>query len=797
MITLDYRAIVRNLREHKFYAAVNILGLVLGFLASGIMFIYVIEQFSFEPHAMPGGPIYRINTHVNMGVNEFKTATAPAPLSATLREEIPGIVDTARVVVRGRIVVRMGDLRYFEEHMYAVEPSLLNFFAYDFIEGNRATCLDQPNSVVLTQSLAAKYFGSAAAVDQTLEIDGKSFMVTAVIKDPPRRSHLEPRALLSMSSLGSERNAVWSSLNDHTYVRLASEDLRAGVEANLPAVVDKHAREVYERFNAQVAFSLQPLGDIHLGEKLRYELDPTKSGSHTDVSLALFVAFLLIVLASANYAIISVAVSIRRAREIAIRKVAGADRLNLLVQFLFESLALITAVGAISLALLWPLLALFNDVFSTTLSFAMLLSVKAAIGFLGVCLIVAIIGAGYPAFYLSSFEPATMLRGQTSAARAIPMRSSLFVLQISLVMFMIASTWIVTSQFHYLRDTDMGFDRHNLAKLELGSSQPAQSLEPLKQAYRALSDVVGATSASATPGGTGFISNSFDIQLDGGGTSLRVIKNFAADAHFASVAGIRVTSGRFFDEKLASDEDAVVVNETLVRELGWTDPIGKRMEKILNQQMDRKRYRVIGVVGDFHIQSLHDKIEPVVVSYGAANRFLLLRIQPDAKRPLQEDTLGAVWRAHLPTQPFDLRFVANDFEQQYRDEAQKSRMLTMFTALAVIIAFMGVFGIASYDIAQKSKEIAVRRVLGAEKSALAIMIANEFALRLVLAAVLAVPLSYYFMSIYLEKFAYRTPLSAVPFIVAVLTVAAIALLTVGRHVATAVSRNPVDSLRAS
>lgn len=796
MVMLDYRAIYRNLVDHKLYNIVNIVGLIIGIVAGGVLFLYILDQYSYDSTVRPGGPIYRINTHVTMGEVEFKTATGPAPLAAALRAEIPEVTTTTRVMNDDRLVVKVGDQEFLEPKFYFAEPSLFSLFAFEFLYGDPKTSLEKPSSLVLTESVVAKYMDPATALNKQVEIEGRPWTITGIIRDPPENSHLVPRGLLSLSTLGTDRDSVWASLNDFTYLRTVPTASRSDVEDKLPNLVDKYAKDVYARFKARVEFSLQPVDRIHFGEKLRYELDPSKLGSRTDIYLATFVAILMVVLASANYAILSIAISLRRAREIGIRKVVGADRPQILAQCLLEGVFLISSIAVVSMLLLWPVVHIFNDAFGTSIAYSALFNWRFLLALAGICFSIALIGGAYPALYLASFEPVNVLKDQAGSAHgSMPVKGVLLVVQLCLVMFMVASTWVAISQFHFLRDTDLGFDTHNLVKLPLSNGQVPAAYEGLKRAFMTQPGVAGFSSATATPGGTGFISNSFELEQETGGTNIRVLKNFATDDQFDKVSGLQIVAGRFFNSQVLTDDSAIVVNETLVRELGWHNPIGKRMDKIVSQNMDKKTFHVVGVVRDFHVQSLHDKIEPVAMTWQAANPIALLKLSDSAALSV-EGSLKPIWDRFIRERPFDAKFVAQDFEEQYQAEKHKGDVLLLFTIFAVLIAFIGVFGIASYVIAQSAKELAIRTVIGASRSELAVMICKGFAKALVLAGVIALPVAWHFMNQYLSNFAYHIDLGATPFLAAFACVLFVMALTISQHILVAIHRNPIESLRA-
>lgn len=792
---LEYRAILRNIRTNGVYSALSLLGLAIGFVASSLLILNVLDELSFDENFVPGGPIFTINTRVVLDGSEFTTATGPAPLANVLKTEIPDVIDATRLVKHRRVVVRNNGDKYFEEGFFYAESNIAKFFTYTVIDGDAGSFLDAPNSIVLTRSVASKYFGEESAQGRTLEIDGNTYRITGVISDPTTKAHFVPRAFISYSTLDANRNTVWASLDDHTYLRLRDKTQRSTVESALPSIPDKYAHDIYARFNAKVSFHLQPLEQIHFGERLREIIDVSRLGSRSDIYLSIVVALLIIILASANYAILTVAASIKRAKEIGIRKILGAYRSQLIAQQLFETMTTVLIVFLTSALATWFLTPLFASEFLGGASLSTLVRRETIWFAIGIFLIISVVCAGYPAWYLSVFEPAVVVKsGATDKLAKIPFKAVLLFIQLSLVGFMLSSMWILFDQFNLTRKIDLGFNPARILKLELPNDLTIEQYQTLRNNFMAVAGVADVASATAVPGGQGFDSNSFMIQKNDGGFELMVTTNFRVSQDYAHVTGLTMKTGRFFSDDHPSDESAVIVNEALVRQFGWTEPLGKRMEKIINQNMDKEYYTVIGIVKDFHLHGLHETTAPAAMLYRKLSPVVLVKLNKNFNAELINQ-LSKIWQLAVASQPFEVRFLQDALDVQYREESNKAKVFAVFTLLCLVIAFVGLFGIVSYDCRQRGRELALRLLLGATSSNIAILL-NRYYLRIVIGAcAVGLPVSYYVMTFYLDKFAYRVSIDGLPFLTATVVICMITVATVVWHVRNAVTKNPVELLR--
>lgn len=790
----EFRSIFRNLMANGIYSFIGIAGLTFGVIASLMLMLFVIDQTEFDQNYVAGGPIYTINTHVKLDGSEFTTATGPAPLADVMRNEVSGVTETARMVKHRRVVFKLDNRTYFEDHVFYTQSSLFDFFHYDFVEGRAAGSLDSPKSVVITAGIAKKYFGNTPALGQTINIDDELYKITGVIANPTQKAHFVPRIFISLSTLDPARDTVWASLNDHTYIRLANGADIAVIESSIGPITDKYTKDIYSRFNANLTFMMQPLSKIHFGGVLRETIDASKIGSVSDTYLALIVAILIMLLASANYAILSVAASIKRAKEVSMRKILGATRTQLVFQSFVESIVIVIGVFIFSGFMIFILAPYLPSGFFSEASTDTLFGWQTILAGLGIGLIVGAVCAAYPAWYLSVFEPVIVLKGGSSDnLMPIPFKKILLFIQLCLAFFMLSGMVILYSQYKLVSGVNLGFKPDAVAVVEMSGSDTQQSFTVLQNKLKAVPGITSVASSSAIPGRPGFDSNSFQIQKENGGFELMVITNFRVNQDFATAMNIDVVNGRFFSDKFLTDKDAVIVNEALVKQFGWTNPVGKEMQKIINQDMDKEFYTVIGVVKDFNIHGLNEKVMPMAILYRKVNPFVLINFDDTRERGIARQ-VAIVWRDAIGNQPFELKYLTDFFADEYRQESNKTVVFASFTVLAIIIAFVGIFGIVSYDVRQRARELALRLILGANGLKITLLLNNDYVKVIGIACLISSLLSFYAMNYYLQMFANRISIDVFAFLPAIIVISSVTFATIFWHVVTVVSKNPRDAL---
>ena len=735
------------------------------------------------------------------------TATSPPPLAPALRAEFPEVVQAARFV-RGSSVIFHENNRFQESILFG-DASVLEVFDFPMSEGDRHTALQSPYSVVLTEKAARKYFGTKDPMGKVLTfvtpVLQNHYTVTGIIREVPRNSHFRFEILASYASL-HERGATSAILKDwlsnpllYTYLVLPKGYSPDELEDKFPAFVKKYMGEVLTERGMGMRFFLQPLTRIHLYSHLSHEIEPNSDIVHVYIFAAL-VCFVLLI-ACINFMNLSTARSAARAKEVGIRKVVGAYRLQLIRQFVGESalLAFIALLFAVSLVELS--LPLFNSLIGQQLVVEYT-SISAILGLAGVALITGIVAGSYPAFFLSAFQPVTVLKGARHAGlQTSRIRQLLVVVQFAISIALITGTNVIYTQMAYVKNKDLGFERANVISMPLFRHRDLRAkYESIKADFLQSPDLLSCALSSLVPvpiRSTGFPLIRRPVQPEGVQGEMQV-PGYAVDHDFIKTLGIEIIEGRDFSKDFSTDEsEAVVVNETAVGHFGWGSPkeaLGKELVLIFRES--RKSCNVIGVVKDFHVQSLYQEIEPMFLHVSPRScYYLLVRVRPnrssDALNFLKEK-----WETYLPYSPFEYTFLDDYFERQYRADEQRGKMLGGLTMLAICIACLGLFGLASYIAEQRTKEVGIRKVLGASVANIVLLFTKDFVKPVILANFLAWPVAYYAMSGWLHNFAYRIDLSIGFFILSGMLTLIIALLTVGWQAVRTAGANPVDSLRS-
>ena len=797
----------RNLFRQKVYSFVNIAGLAIGIATCVLILSFVRFELSYDTYHEKSDRIYRV-AHDRIAVDGqvVPTATSPPPLAPALRAEFPEVVQAARFV-RGSSVIFHENNRFQEQILFG-DASALEVFDFPMIEGDRHTALQAPYSVVLTEKVARKYFGTKDPVGEVLTfvtpVVQHHYTVTGIIREVPRNSHFRFDILASYASLHESgtgdilKNWLSNPLL-YTYLVLPEEYSPQELEAKFPAFVKKYMGEALAERGMGVRFFLQSLTRIHLYSHLSHEIEPNSDIVHVYIFTAL--ACFVLLIACINFMNLSTARSAARAKEVGIRKVVGAYRLQLIRQFVGESalLAFIALLFAVSLVELS--LPFFNRLIGQQLVVEYS-SISAILGLAGVALVTGIVAGSYPAFFLSAFQPVTVLKGARHAgSQTSRIRQSLVVIQFAISIALITGTSVIYTQMAYVKNKDLGFERANVISMPLFSRQRdlRAKYESIKADFLQSSDLLSCALSSRVPvptQSTVFPLIRRSVQPEGVQGEMQV-PGYAVDHDFIKTLGIEILEGRDFSKGFTTDEsEAVVVNETAVVHFGWGSPreaLGKELVLVFRESRPRT---VIGVVKDFHVQSLYQEIEPMFLHISpSGGHYLLVRIRPnrssDALNFLKEK-----WASYVPYSPFEYAFLDDYFERQYRADEQRGKMLGGLTVLAICIACLGLFGLASYIAEQRTKEVGIRKVLGASVANIVLLFTKDFVKPVILANLLAWPVAYYAMSGWLHNFAYRIDLSIGFFILSGALTLIIALMTVGWQAVRTAGANPVDSLRS-
>jgi putative ABC transport system permease protein len=780
---------VRNLLRYKFFSFINIFGLSIGIACCTVIFLFVEDELSYDRQHENADRIYRVvKDFVNDDGSSLPDATTPPALAPALQREIPEIQNVVRLFPGwgAKYYVKYGEKKFLEENVVRADSSIFDVFTLPFVQGNSRTAFSQLKSVVINESTAKKYFGNDNPIGKSIELDPMGpHAVTAVIKDLPRTSHFKFDFLVLTRTLRGNIDADWGFYNFYTYIKLKPKVSIATVEPKIKALFKK-----YNADNKNI-FYTQALTDIHLHSNLKWELEPNSDSTY--IYIFITIGLFIIVIACINYVNLSTARASLRAKEIGVRKVSGAAKGVLIRQFLMESVlvALLATLVAVSLTQL--VLPAINSITHKELSlfspvnyivFALLILVAGVIG---------VIAGLYPAMYLSSFEPAKVLKGvKLSSKSNFNLRKVLVVVQFTISITLIIGTLIVNRQVEYVQSAKLGFDKEQVMMIpDVGYSNRSE----IRVLKNSLLQLPGVKKVAATDGIIGGQNWTNDIRLKGSQNS-QLVNFLNIDYDFLDALNLHLKEGRGFSPQFMHDTaDAVILNETAVKQLGIKAPvIGQQV--VWAEDRDTTYYAtVIGVVKDFHFTSLRSEIKPFafVTDLNRQHYFAVkLRAENISNTIAQIET---VWQKQIPSRPFQYFFLDDTYNKLYQSERNFRIIFLYITVLAIIIACLGLFGLASFMTQQRIKEIGIRKVLGASISGIVALLSKDFLKLIFIAALIAFPVAWYAMHKWLEDFAYRIDIAWWIFVVASLAALTIALVTISFQAIKAALTNPVKNLR--
>ena len=804
----------RNIRRSKGYSAVNIFGLSVGLACCILILLYVYSELQFDRFNKNADRIYRVlylQADARRGQLEF--ASGMPPMAAALKEDLPE-VEVATNFVRGwRLTVKREtstQTGIISRNYYFSGPETFDVFTFPLLEGDPGQALKDPGSVVLTEEKARQLFGNEDPLGKRLFIDAEDFpefratqfTVTGVLRPIPSSSHLQFDFLISKSTLN--RFALsrawmgdWDNYLAYTYVLLHRPGEEQEVEAKLPAFTKKH---VPEEKGYQKGFTLQPLTDIHFGSGSVRADQNANEGDIVYVRLFALIALFIVGIACVNYVNLATARAIKRMKEIGLRKVVGAARSQMISQFMLEAVTHSLLAGMLAIGLVQAALPSFNAIANTDLSLISSSSLPFVLGAFGLVLFVGLAAGLYPALYLSRLTPARILRGESASGRGgSTVRSSLVVVQFVVTVVMIVATIVVMEQLKYVRTAGLGFDQDHMAVVDINSDDIQENYTAVKQELLKSASISAVAVSSRVPGDWKSFRTVQVVRADEpGAKGLRVTFD-GIDEDFLSTYGIPLAEGRNFNRAFASDSTAVLLNETAARALfGAKDPVGQRL-RVPGDKFDG---HVVGVVRDFHIHSLHDAIEPLILGFEPLNGhhvihgidYFTIRMAPGNVKETV-DYITKVNASFDRINPIELGFLDQWWDNLYGRDARLGRVFAVAAGLAILIACVGLFGLAAFSAEQRTKEIGVRKVLGASVRGVVFLLSKDFARLVVVGLVLAVPIAWYAMNLWLAGFAYRIPLAwwmfaaggGIAFLIAVATVSVQALRTA--------LANPVEALR--
>ena len=788
----------RNLWRNKIFSAINILGLSAGLACCILMFLFIQHELSYDKFNTQAKNIYRV-TSLMQGINgESELAVTPAPWAPLMKKDFPEIKEYTRLLKDEKVLMgEPGQQHFYESQMLYADSTFFHVFSVVLEQGDIDHALEKPNSIILTDVTAKKYFGNANPIGKTLEINsfGRSITVevTAIAKQLPSASHFKFSCLVSLQTLG-DLSGMWSFHMFQSYLLLNNNVTSSSLAKKFPAFVNNYIIN-NPQADGKNDIHLQPLTDIHLRSHLIGEIDV--NGDITYVYVFAGVALFILLIACFNFTNLTTAKSLTRAREVGLRKVIGADKKQLLFQFLSETVLFALIALLIAVVLAYLMLPLFNQLSGRELN----IDFRNNYSLLAL-LIVLVVGVGliaglYPAVVLSAFKPIEVLKGKfVKTSEGVSFRKILVTLQFVVSIALIASTVLVSRQLGFLQNKNPGFNKENVAVITLPGSADSLSLESFKNALLSDHDIMSVAAASTVP------SEKIAVNLvnDGGTDFAKAIsmQMLFTDIDFVPTMQMQVIAGRSFNNNMPTDKtEGFIINEEAVKKLGWKNPadaIGKTIQWV-NPGTVLKTGKVIGVVKDFNITPLRSAIQPLVMHYRPqAFKYLYVRFNQDNAATVLSD-VQKKFKQFYTKQSFEYSFLDDTLNKLYSSEQRLSAIFSYFSFLAILIACMGVLGLSLYSIQQRIKEIGIRKVLGASVFSITSELLKEFVKPVILAACIATPVAWYAMNEWLNDFAYHIQISWTVFLLVTILVLVLAMLTMGVQSIKAAMTNPVKSLR--
>lgn len=779
---------VRHMRKHAGYSLLNILGLTLGITSALFLIIYVSDELSYDRYHENAERIFRVSSKITETDDQFTWNVAQIPMGPQVVQDYPEVQSFVRFINMPRALYTYEDKEYNEEDFFYADSTLFDIFSYKILKGEVRSAVKDPGKIVLTETVAARYFGESDPIGKILKTGNQSFEVTGVIEDVPSNSHFRFDAVSARNNL-PKQIGNWGNFGVFTYLLLPA-DLDVGVfEKKIQGMYDAHMKTIFEPLKIKIEYILEPITRIHLYSTNPGEPEPT--GSVTYVVIFGIVALFLILIAAMNYMNLATARSAGRAREVGLRKVVGSRRGPIVSQFLSESIVLTLISLLLSIILLIVLLPKFNLLAGKTFDLSILYSPEMILSLLSVIIVVGIIGGSYPAFFLSGFSPVTVLKGEiTQGSAGSLFRKILVVIQFTISVAMIVCTLVVFRQLNYLKTMDQGFDQKNIISLQLNNQDMARKYPVLKRALLENNEIKYVTSTN-TPVGEGSGKVIFSMETDQG-MSQRGINFAVVDHDFIDALGIKIVSGREFQQDMPSDTlTGVVVNEALANRMGWSDAIGKKVQLGDGTAINA---RVIGVMKDYHQTGMYNEIESLMLLYRERNNIVYIKLSGNNT----ENTLAFIenkWKEIFPDQLFSYTYLTERFDRQFEADEKRGLIFTLFTILAIVIACLGLFGLASYLVEHRTREIGIRKVFGADEGVIVRLISREFLILVTVSIVIALPLSYYIMSNWLENYVYRMKIGILLLILAAGLTLLITFITISYKAYQASILNPSRSIK--
>ena len=797
---------LRNLWKSKGFSAINIIGLAIGLATCLLIMLFVLDELSYDRYNKKADRIYRVDGEIKFGGNHFVLAVAPDPMGPTLKKDYPQVEQYVRFRGQGGLLLKKGNENVQEEKVIYADSTLFDVFTLPLLDGDPQTALQAPNSLVITETTARKYFNTTQAVGRTMLVNNRdNYKITGVIKDIPAQSHFNFDFFVSMATLEESHRNNWLSNNFNTYILLKEGADPKKLDAQFDVLVEKYVGPAVMQFMSinlddfkksgnYEKHHLTPLTSIHLYSDKEAELGPNSSIQYVYIFSA--IAFFILLIACVNFMNLSTARSANRAREVGVRKVLGSLKANLVKQFLTESILISCIALVLALALTFVMLPTFNHLAAKDIKLDLLSNPWLLPVLLMMVLITGLLAGSYPAFYLSSFKPIQVIKGKLAAGfKTSWLRSGLVVFQFAISIILIIATMVIYKQLNFIQSHKTGFNREQVLVLHntlpLGSKAKTFREELVK-----ISGVENATMTGYLP--TNSWRNDNPVFADPTLDQKKAVsmQTWDIDEQYIPTLGMELVTGRNFSKEFLTDSSGIIINEAAVKMYGFKDPVGKNLYFIrdINNPRNVSTLHIVGIIKDFNFSSFRQQVTPLALLYSENAGNTAIRLS-STNMPHLITQIERLYKDLAPGQPFDYTFMDEDFNNLYQTEQRMGVIAISFSALAILIACLGLFGLAAYAAEQRTKEIGIRKVLGATVSNITAMLSKDFLKLVIVAAVIAFPLAWWVMHSWLQDFAYRTNISWWVFIMAGVVAALIAVFTVSFQTIRAALMNPVKSLR--
>ncbi len=781
----------RNFRKDKAYSFLNVLGLTMGITFSLLLVFYVLDELSYDKHHEKSDRIYRVGAFAQERDTATRFAVTQFPLAATLKKDYPEVEESTRLIPAGERMFGTADRKFYENKIFFADSTLFTIFTHKFLEGDPKNALNRPLSIVLTKSLAEKYFGKGQKVlGKSLKSGGdKIFNITGVVEDVPKNSHIIFNALISSSTMPRREDEGWGAFGLYTYILLNKNTDPQVFENRMKPMYDKYMAPIFAQFNIKIHYGLLKITDIHLHSPMDNE--PEELGSMSYIYIFATAALFMLLIACINYMNLTTARSARRAKEIGIRKVAGSTQKWLVAQFLTESVVTSVISMLLSLVLLYLLIPSFNSLSGKQLTFHAVFQPLSLVVLLSVLLLVGLLGGSYPAFYLSKFNPVAVLKGNLSKGSSnVGLRKALIIIQFSISIVMIICTAVVYSQLKYMREKDLGFNKEHIMILSVRGQDNQKRIGGFMNEVRNNPSVRSVSSANTVPGGEYLGFNLYSVQGENGFVD-KAFSNYSIDKNYISNLGIKIVKGRNFTGG-KDTTNSVIVNESFARSMKWQEPLGKKIKFPGDTSGDF--LEVVGVVRDFHQKSLYEPISPLILFYRELHSGIQIRLTP-SDVPKTVASIEDTWNKTFNGLPFEYSFLDQKYNSQYTADEKRGKIFTIFSILTILITCLGLLGLIAFTTEQRQKEISIRKVVGAGELRIMSLLASNFVMLVLISCLIAFPVAYFFMNKWLKIFTYHEEMHGSIFIISAIIVIIITMITIGYHTLKAAWSNPVKSLR--